>query len=95
MPRGCGDGRPGLGFLQVMVGNFVSDGRKKLKFAKYMGSRSAPPKVNLGGIIRSSTSTPSESSDRPASPLNLSLGGAYKNNNLQGSLGNNNHLMDL
>lgn len=69
----------GLGFLQVIVGSFVSDGSKELKFAKYMRCCSAPPKVNLGGIIGSSTSpshgTPSESSDGTASPLNLSSGG--------------------
>ncbi|XP_075484355.1 AT-hook motif nuclear-localized protein 10-like isoform X2 [Primulina tabacum] len=70
--------QPGLGFLQVIVGSFVSYGHKERKFAKYMGSCFAPPKVNLGGIIGSCTSpshgTPSESSYGPASSLDLSSG---------------------
>ncbi|KZV37286.1 DNA-binding protein ESCAROLA [Dorcoceras hygrometricum] len=80
-----------LDLQNVIVGSFLSDGRKDLKSSNHMDSLFALPKANLCGASAANSSpsrgTLSESSGGPASPLNLSSGGCNINNNLQGISG--------
>lgn len=73
---------------QVVVGSFITDGRKESKSANHMEPLNAPSKLGPGGGHTGASSPPSrgtlsESSGGPGSPLNHSTG-ACNNSNPQG-----------
>ncbi|XP_050267993.1 AT-hook motif nuclear-localized protein 10 [Quercus robur] len=74
--------------IQVVVGSFITDGRKESKSANHMEPLNAPSKLGPGGGHTGASSPPSrgtlsESSGGPGSPLNHSTG-ACNNSNPQG-----------
>lgn len=74
--------------IQVVVGSFITDGRKESKSANHMEPLNAPSKLGPGGGHTGASSPPSrgtlsESSGGPGSPLNQSTG-ACNNSNPQG-----------
>ncbi|KAL0016734.1 hypothetical protein SO802_003803 [Lithocarpus litseifolius] len=74
--------------IQVVVGSFITDGRKESKSANHMEPLNAPTKLGPGGGYTGAGSPPSrgtlsESSGGPGSPLNHSTG-ACNNSNPQG-----------
>ncbi|KAK4374285.1 hypothetical protein RND71_004962 [Anisodus tanguticus] len=73
--------------VQVIVGSFITDGRKEPKSVNHFEASPAPLNANLGGMTGAnsppSRGTYSESSGGPGSPLNQS-GPVCTNDNLQG-----------